>query len=260
MLTIVWAGLLGLSAGSFANVFLYRYPRGESLWSPPSRCPRCGRPVRWRHNVPLLSWLRLKGRCFDCRAPISASYPLVEAGFGALGVAVVWRFGGGARTWAYLFFLWALLLSALSDWRTQYIYDVITVPLLVLGLGMSFAFPSLLGGPWQSPLAALGMAATMLALQFLGRWMFGRDALGGGDVKLMAAAACFLGWPQAWLALLVASLLGLPLLLLSRAIRGGRWRDPVPFGPALALGCAVAAWDLLGGASLLRTWLGFGPA
>lgn len=260
MLTIVSAAWLGLCAGSFANVFLYRYPRGESLWRPASHCPKCGHPVRWRHNVPLFGWLLLRGRCYDCKAPIARAYPLVEAAFGLVGAAVAWRFGPGAQTWTYLALFWALLLGALADWQTQYLYDVITLPLLALGLGVSFAFPALLGGPWASLLAALGMAATMLALQFLGRWLFGRDALGGGDVKLMAAAACFLGWPQAWLALLLGSLLGLPLLLVHRRLRGGAWKDPVPFGPALALGCAVAAWDLLSGSPALPTWLGFGPA
>lgn len=259
MLTMVWAGMLGLCAGSFANVFLYRYPRGESLWRPSSRCPRCGQPVRWRHNVPLLGWLELRGRCFDCHAPIPARYPLVELAFGLVGLLVAWRFGPGLQTWAYLLFFWALLLGAMADWQTQYLYDVITLPLLALGLGVSFAFPHLLGGVWQSPLAAFGMLATMLTLQFLGRWLFGREALGSGDVKLMAGAACFLGWPQAWLALLVASLCGLPMLLLFRRLRGGLWGDPAPFGPALALGCAIAAWDLLGGAPLLPSWLGFGP-
>jgi leader peptidase (prepilin peptidase)/N-methyltransferase len=209
--------------------------------------------------VPLLGWLELKGRCFDCRAPIPARYPLVELAFGLVGLLVAWRFGPGLQTWAYLLFFWALLLGAMADWQTQYLYDVITLPLLALGLGMSFAFPRLLGGLWQSPLAAFGMLATMLTLQFLGRWLFGREALGSGDVKLMAGAACFLGWPQAWLALLVASLCGLPMLLLFRRLRGGLWGDPAPFGPALALGCAIAAWDLLGGAPMLPSWLGFGP-
>lgn len=260
MLPIMLAGVLGLSVGSFANVFLYRYPRGMSLLRPGSHCPHCGHAVRWRHNVPVLGWLMLRGRCFDCKARISAGYPAVEAAFGILGAAVAWRCGSGVLTWLYLPFFWALLLGALVDWQTQYLYDVITLPLGALGLAVSFAVPSLLGGRWQSLFAVLGMGACMLALQGLGRWLAGRDALGGGDVKLMAAAAGFLGWPQAWLALMLGSLLGLPLLLLHRRFHGGGWKDPAPFGPALALGCAIAAWDLLGGAPSLPSWLGFGPA
>lgn len=259
MLALIWGVGLGLCAGSFANVFLYRYPQGLSVLHPGSRCPHCGAPVRWRHNVPVFGWLWLRGRCRDCRWPIPARYPLTEAVFGALAFAVLWRFGTGPEAWAYLGLFFALLLAAICDWQTQYLYDVITLPLAALGLMMSFAFPALLGGPWASPLAMLGMLATMLGLQGLGRWLAGRDALGSGDVKLMAAAAGFLGWPQAWLALLLGSLAGLPLLLLYRRIHGGAWKDPVPFGPALCLGAAIAAWDRLSGGEQLMQWLGFGP-
>jgi leader peptidase (prepilin peptidase) / N-methyltransferase len=259
MLPLLWGAVLGLCTGSFANVFLHRYPRGLSLFWPASRCPQCQAPVRWRHNIPVLGWLFLRGRCKDCGRAIPSRYPLVEAAFGLLAVLIVGRFGAEASTWAYLAFFMALLLAALCDWQTQYLYDVITVPLGVLGLGMSAAFPELLGGQWASPVAMLGMLATMLALQGLGRWLAGRDALGGGDVKLMAAAAGFLGWPHAWLALLLGSLAGLPLLLLYRRLHGGDWEDPVPFGPALCLGCAWAAWDLLAGGTQLVAWLGFGP-
>lgn len=259
MLPLIWGVVLGLSTGSFANVFLYRYPRGESLWHPGSRCPRCGKPVRWRDNIPVLGWLLLRGRCRDCGKAIPVSYPLVEAAFGTLALAVLLRFGVEPHVWPYLAFFLALLLAALADWQTQYLYDVITLPLGALGLLMSLFFPELLGGTWASALAVAGMLATMLGLQGLGRWLAGRDALGGGDVKLMAAAAGYLGWPHAWLALLLGSLAGLPLLLLHRRVNGGDWKDPVPFGPALCLGCALAAWDRLAGGTELIQWLGFGP-
>lgn len=256
---LLLAILLGACVGSFANVFLHRYPAGMSLWRPGSCCPRCGRPIRWRHNVPVLGWLWLRGRCHDCGQPISPRYPLIEALFAALAGLVVARFGPQPTTWIYCVFFMALLLAALADWQTQFLYDAITLPMGAAGLGLSLAFPQLMGGRWASPLAAAGMLVTMLALQLLGRWLTGREALGGGDVKLMAAAAGFLGWPQAWLALLVGSLLGLPMLWLYRRLRGGGWDQPVPFGPALAMGCAIAAWDRLGGASQLANWLGFGP-
>jgi prepilin signal peptidase PulO-like enzyme (type II secretory pathway) len=176
-----------------------------------------------------------------------------------LAVVLLWRFGAEPATWLYLPFFFALLLGAIVDWQTQYLYDVITLPLGALGLLVSFLQPQLLGGLWRSPLAVLGMALSMLALQGLGRWLSGREALGGGDVKLMAAAAGFLGWPHAWLALLLGSLAGLPLMLLYRRVHGGAWKDPAPFGPALALGCAVAGWDRLAGGTALPAWMGFGP-
>ncbi len=183
---------------------------------------------------------------------------MTEAAFALVGAGVAWRIGSGPEVWVYTGFFWALLLAALGDWKTLYLYDVITLPMLALGLTVSFVYPRLLGGRWQSPVAAGGMFATMLGLRLLGGLLFKREALGGGDIKLMAGAAGFLGWPQAWLALLLASLLGLPMLALYRRLKGGALRDPAPFGPALALGCAVAAWDLLGGAPVLSSRLGFG--
>lgn len=259
LVPLFFAVTLGASFGSFANVFLHRFPQGLSLFDPPSRCPHCGHAVRWRHNVPVLGWLWLRGHCRDCGESIGARYVLVELAFTAVPAAVILRFGFGLRSWIYAGLLEGLLLAALADWQTQYLYDAITLPLAALGLFVSVLFPGLLGGRWASALAMAGMLATMAALQALGRWLAGRDALGGGDVKLMVAAAGFLGWPQAWLALLLGSLLGLPLMWLYRRWHGGDWKDPAPFGPALALGCGLAAWDLMGGAPHLAIWLGFGP-
>lgn len=227
---------------------------------PGSQCPHCGHAVRWRHNIPVLGWLILRGRCADCGEPISLAYPAVELAFGLLGGVLLWRFGPSASTWVYAVFFTLLLLAALADWQTQYLFNAITYPMALLGVGVSFAFPGLLHGRWQSPLAMLGMAATMQALLLLGRWLTGREeAMGQGDVKLMAAAAGFLGWPHAWLALLLGSFLGLPMMLLYRRLHGGTWKDPAPFGPALCLGCALAGWDLMSGSGTLQAFLGFGP-
>jgi leader peptidase (prepilin peptidase)/N-methyltransferase len=211
--------------------------------------------VRLRHNVPLFGWIRLKGRCFDCGRPIPWTYPLVEAAFGAVGALVAARFAGVPALGFYLAFYWALLLAALVDWQTQYLYDIITLPLGAVGLAVSLVHPELLGGRWQSALACATVLGAMLLVQALGEWLFGREALGGGDVKLMAAAACFLGVPRTLQALMLASLFGLPLLLLYRLLNGGGLRDPAPFGPALALGCALAAWGLLSGGPVFPTWL-----
>jgi leader peptidase (prepilin peptidase)/N-methyltransferase len=186
---------------------------------------------------------------------------LVELAFAALPAAVILRFGFGPSSWAYALFLDGLLLAALADWQTQYLYDAITYPMAALGLGVSFAFPALLGGRWQSPLSMLATWAVMAALMHLGRWLFQRDeAMGGGDVKLMAAAAGFLGFKGVMVALLLGAYVGLPMMALySWRHRTDFWKDPGPFGPALALGCGLAAWDLLGGDPQLATWLGFGP-
>jgi leader peptidase (prepilin peptidase)/N-methyltransferase len=251
----VWAGLFGLCLGSFANVFLARYPQGESLWWPPSRCPHCGQPIRWWHNVPLLGWLWLRGRCRDCHQPISPLYPLVEAAFGLLAWVWVARFGSGPYSLYLGGFCLVLLLAGIVDWHTMHIYDVLTYPLGLGGLLTSVFFPLAYNGQrWHSAAAMAAMAATMFLLAGLGRLYAKREALGGGDIKLMIAAAGFLGWPVAWSALMMGALLGLPLMLLYQRLNRLAWRDPAPFGPALALACGLAAWDLAGGGLVLRIY------
>ncbi len=251
----IWAGLVGLCFGSFANVFIARYPQGKSLWWPPSSCPHCGHSIRWWHNLPVLGWLLLRGRCYDCHRRISLQYPLVEAAFGALAFFWVARFGFGVySSYLGLFFV-ALLLVAIVDWQTLYIYDVVTLPLGAMAVLASVFFPVLYGGQrWHSAAAMLGMGLCMQGLAWAGKLYAKREALGGGDTKLMIAAAGFLGWPLAWNALFLGFLLGLPIMLTYQRLHRLGWREPAPFGPALALGCGIATWDLAGGGVWLQTW------
>ena len=249
-----WAGLFGLCFGSFANVFIARYPQGESLWWPPSRCPHCGHAIRWWHNVPILGWLWLRGRCRDCNHSISPSYLWVEASFGFLAVAWVSRFGTSAYSLYLGSFCMLLWLVALVDWQTMHIYDVLTLPMGIAGFCGSLFFPQNFDGQrWQSAAAMFGMALTMWAMARLGKLYAKRDALGGGDIKLMVAAAGFIGF-STWSVLLLAVFLGLPIMFFYQRYYGLGWRDAAPFGPALTLACAIAAWDLAGGGILLRTF------
>ena len=251
----LWAGLLGLCFGSFANVFVARYPQGRSLWMPPSSCPHCGHGIRWWHNLPVLGWLVLRGRCHDCGRPISPQYPLVEAAFGTLAFIWVRRFGLDLQSGLLGVFCAGLLLVAIVDWQTLHIYDVLTLPLGCIGALSSLFFPLSYGGHrWHSIAAMSAMGLTMALLAWAGELYAKREALGGGDIKLMIAAAGFLGWPLAWTALLLGFMLGLPLLLLHQRLHKAGWRDPAPFGPALALACGLAAWDLAGGGLWLRAW------
>lgn len=235
----------GLALGSFANVFLARFPKGESLWSPGSHCPRCGAGVRWRHNVPVLGWLILKGRCADCGQAISARYPAMEAAFGLVAWGFAARFGTGVEALYYLGFFLALLLISWVDWETQYIYDATTLPLLAVGLPAGWLFERHYLA-WWSPLAgAAAMFLGLLALAEIGRRLAGREALGGGDIKLMAAVGAFLGIDQCWKAMALGVLFGLPLMLLHQRLQGRHWREPAPLGPGLCLGAALACWNLL---------------
>lgn len=238
--------LLGLALGSFANVLIHRVPRRLSLLRPPSRCPSCERPIRPWENVPLLSWLLLRGRCAGCRAPISARYPLVEALVAALALGVQAAFG---LDWSWLLLLPALcLLTALAfiDWDTTLLPDRLTLPLGLFGLAGVAAqqllplagLPRLAGlpGPLDALLGALAGGGSLYAVAWIGWWILKREAMGAGDIKLMAAVGLFLGWRSVLLAIflgaLAASVHGL-------ATRGGRLQER-PFGPWLALGSATA--------------------
>ena len=219
----------------------------------------CGHPIRWKHNIPVLGWLLLRGRCADCGQRISARYPAMELAFGALAWAHVECFGVSFESVYYLGFLSGLLLIGWVDWETQYIFDVTSIPLLLVGLLASVLFPGSYLAWWDSLLSAMLMALGMWLLSLLGRWIAGRDALGGGDVKLMAAVAAFLGLQQAWKAFAVGTLLGLPLMLLYLRLHKQTLKDPAPFGPGLCLGAALVLWNLLSaGAALDRSleWIG----
>jgi leader peptidase (prepilin peptidase) / N-methyltransferase len=265
--------LVGLCVGSFLNVVIHRLPlmlerdwRREcrvllalepgpeeaplSLARPASRCPSCQAPIRPWHNIPVVSWLALRGRCASCRAPISAQYPLVEAAAGVLGVVCALRFGWSAQLAAGLVLSWALLALTVIDLRTQLLPDSITLPLLWLGLLLS------LDGVFTRPsVAIVGAAAGYLSLWTIYqvfRFVTGKEGMGFGDFKLLAALGAWFGWKALPMIVLLSSgagaIVGLGLILL----RGHDRNVPMPFGPYLAL----AGWIvLIGGHELSTAWL-----
>jgi leader peptidase (prepilin peptidase)/N-methyltransferase len=228
---IAVSALLGLLIGSFLNVVIWRVPRGESVASPPSACPRCGHRIRARDNVPVLSWLLLRGRCRDCAAPISARYPLVEAGTALLFGLVGLRFGFSAATPAFLY---------LADLDTHRLPNAIVLP------AYPVAAVLLILAAWgSSGIGALGRAAiagaALFGFYFVMMVVY-PSGMGFGDVKLAGALGLYLGW-VGWGALLVgafaAFLLGgavsIVLLLTGRATR----KTGIPFGPFMLLGAGV---------------------
>lgn len=232
------AGLLGLAVGSFLNVVVWRLPRGESVVSPPSACPSCGHRIRARHNVPVLGWLVLRGRCFDCRAPISARYPLVELGTGVAFAVVAVRFADDP--WllpAYLAFTGAGIALALIDLDVRRLPDVVVLPLYV-ALGALLA----VGGDGEALLRAAQGAAALLGF-FLLVAVAAPGAMGFGDVKLagvIGGITAYLSWGTlltgAFAAFLLGAAVGVLLLALGRAGR----RTAVPFGPFMLVGAAAA--------------------
>jgi leader peptidase (prepilin peptidase)/N-methyltransferase len=257
--------LAGLTVGSFLNVCVYRVPRGLSIVRPRSFCPRCHAPVRARHNIPVLSWLWLRGRCADCGGPISPRYPLVEAATAAVWALAGVRFGLTIELLIFLPFFSALIVLFFTDWDERLLPDRVTLPLAILGLALSPWNPRLdcapgflgsgdaLGRLASSTLgAALGFGV-FLALALGWKLLFRREAMGGGDLKLMLGVGAFLGMSgvlvTTFLGSFAGSLLSLPFLL------RGRWnlRRELPFGCFLAPAAAFAAFF---GVEVLRWYMG----
>ena len=246
---IVYAGLLGAVIGSFLNVCILRWgaePK-QSVVRPPSRCPKCGRGLRWYDNIPLVSWLVLRGRCRGCREPISGQYPLVELGVALVWAFMAWRHGFGVEALRGAVFTTILLGIAMTDARAYVIPDEFSLG--GLGFGLVFA---LFAGRQPLGTALLGAAVgfgLLWLVAVLGGWMFKQEAMGGGDIKMMAMVGAFLGWQGTLLTVFLGALIG-SLVFVPLTLAGHK--KLVPFGIFLALG--AAATYLVGPAIL--TWYG----
>jgi len=250
------AGLVGLALGSFLNVVITRLPRGERVVGGRSRCPRCGAPLAWYDNIPLYSYLRLRGRCRACGAAIPRRYPLVELAGGLLAAALWHAFPDRLLLLAYVPFCLALVALSAIDLEHRWLPDVITLPGIGLGLLWSLALPQL-----SFPAAAAGALAGAGLLAGVG-WLYekwtGRPGLGGGDVKLLAMIGAFLGVAALPLVILVSAGLGTLAGLVRVLAQGpgfrGQWRTlSLPYGPFLAGGALLSLFwgerllNLLGG-------------
>ena len=231
-----------LCVGSFLNVVIYRLPLmvlqpqpGFSLLLPRSHCPCCKTPVRAGDCVPLLGWLRLRGRCRSCCRPISWRYPAIELAALAISLLLAWRLPWNGALLAALVMSGFLLTLSLIDLRVQLLPDALTLPLLWLGL----LFHALDVLPRSSPAEAILGAASGYLLFRLLAWAWHlfrhREALGGGDAVLLAALGAWLGWQPLPLLLLIASCAGLSAALLARLCMRRPLHLPLPFGPCLAL-------------------------
>lgn len=265
--------ILGLLVGSFLNVVILRLPRMmEIAWKkecreilelpeepaerisliyPPSRCPSCGAGIRPWQNVPVLSWLLLRGKCAGCSMPISVQYPLVEAATGLLSALCAWHFGWGPQLAAALLLTWALVTLTVIDLRTMLLPDSITLPLLWLGLLLSLApvFTDMRS-------ALIGAMAGYLSLWLvfhLFKLVTGKEGMGYGDFKLLAALGAWLGWQSLPMIVLLSSVVGAVVGIGLIAFRRLGREMPIPFGPYLA----AAGWlAMVYGESLKSAYFG----
>lgn len=232
----------GLIVGSFLNVCIYRLPVSRSIVHPRSQCPQCGHPIRVRDNMPVLSYLILRGRCRDCGARIPSRYPMVEILSGAFAVLAAVRFGYGWQALLAYALIAALLIITFIDLDHRIIPDAISLPGIPIGLAASFLAPILDAAPsaWISPSESIiGILAGGGSL-FLVAWGYQlltrREGMGGGDIKLLAMIGAFIGWKGVLFTIFVASLTGTMTGMALICWKRGDMKLAVPFGPFLAVG------------------------
>ena len=269
----VCAALVGLCVGSFLNVVIHRLPKiMERQWRaecaelsgqeavpgprynlvvPRSACPSCGHLISAIENVPVLSWLALGGKCKGCKTAISPRYPIVELLTGVLSGYIAWHFGFGMAAAGALMFTWAMIALTFIDLDTFYLPDSITLPLLWLGLlfNINATFVSLSS-------AVIGAVAGYLSLwsvYWAFKWATGKEGMGYGDFKLLAAIGAWLGWTMLPLTILLSSLVGAAIGIVLIVFAGRGRSVPIPFGPYLAIAGMIA---LIYGPALNRAYLG----
>jgi leader peptidase (prepilin peptidase)/N-methyltransferase len=234
---LVFFFILGTIIGSFLNVCIYRIPADLSIIKPRSRCPHCETPIIWYHNIPILSWILLRGRCAYCSASVSIRYPLVEALTGVLFALFFYRFGFSSVTLVILLLVAALVVITFIDLDHQIIPDVISLPGIPIGFLCSFFVPWL---SWQESLSGILLGGGSLLTIALGyEFLTKKEGMGLGDVKLLAMLGAFLGWtsifPIVFLGSVMGTLVGVPLMLLKKA----DGKLAVPFGPFLSVAALI---------------------
>lgn len=270
---VLAAAVLGLFVGSFLNVVIHRLPRmlehewqaqaadlrGEpaparlhfNLATPRSHCPHCAHPIGVLENIPLLSYLVLRGRCRHCRAPISGRYPVVEVLSAALSAYAAWHFGYGTAAFGAMLFAWIMVALAFIDFDCQLLPDDLTLPLLWLGL--LFNIDGQFTDLRSAVLGAVAGYGALWAVYWAFRLLTGKEGMGHGDFKLLAAIGAWVGWQMLPLTILLSSLVGACVGLALMAFAGHARGTPIPFGPYLA-GAGVIA--LLWGETLTARYLG----
>ena len=243
MLIKIFIFILGSIIGSFLNVCIYRLPRGESLVFPSSHCVHCNHKIYWFDNIPFLSYLNLRGKCRFCARPISFRYFVVEFLTASLLLTFYLFFDFSAKFFILSVLGTALVVSTFIDFKHQLIPDVITIPGIFVGLIASLLFPSILGearlwGAAMNSLAGILVGGgSIYAMGVLGKLAFKKEAMGGGDVKLMAMIGSFLGWKLVLLTFFLAPFFG---AIVGIIVKIKEKREVIPYGPYLSIATIVA--------------------
>ena len=249
---LLFSFIFGAVFGSFYNVCIYRLPRSLSVVSPPSSCPVCKYRIPFYLNVPILSFILLRGRCAGCKAPFSILYPFVELLSGLCALALFVRFGLTPALFVYFIFLSALIIITFIDFEFKIIPDVISLPGIIIGFGCSFFFLPI---TYIDSLIGLLLGGGLLFSIAAGYYLLTkREGMGGGDIKLLAMIGAFIGWQGVIFTLFASSFAGSIIGLLFMALMGKSRRTALPFGPFLALGAVIF---LFYGSELIELYLNY---
>ena len=247
----VVVALGGLAVGSFLNVVIHRLPRGISIVWPPSACAYCGARIRWYDNVPVVSWIVLRGRCRDCHAPISIRYPLIELVTMAAFLACYWVFGPGLLLVARLLLTTALVALFAIDLEHQLLPNAVTLPGIAVGLACSLVLPP---GLRDALIGAVAGGGLLWAIAEAWQRLRHMDAMGGGDLKMLAMVGAFLGWKLVIVTFVLSSIIGGLFAAVLLALRKTTLTTAVPYGTFLAIAAFIAG---LRGDWLLEWYLSF---
>lgn len=229
--------LFGLCIGSFLNVCIHRLPAGRSIVHPPSACTHCGAAIRWYDNIPVFSYLLLRGRCRGCGSAISARYPIVELLTGLLALAVWLHFGLHIQTPIYFALVAALIVITFIDLDHRIIPDAISLPGIPIGFACSFLLPHL---HWRDSLIGIVVGGgSLLAVAWGYRLLTGKEGMGGGDIKMLAMLGAFIGWQGVLFTIMASSFIGTTVGIALMIRMGKDMKLAVPFGPFLAIGALL---------------------
>ena len=249
----IFAFLFGTVVGSFLNVCISRMPKEESVVTPPSHCPLCNYLIRWYDNIPIISYLLLRGKCRGCGARISLLYPVVELLNGLLTLALFLRFGLSLTFLALFLFCSALVVITFIDLEHQIIPDEISLPGIVIGFVFSFFLP---GHTWLNSLLGILMGGGSLLLVAYGyQWLTGKEGMGGGDIKLLAMMGALMGWKSVLFIVFASSLIGSVVGITMILVQNKDSKLAIPFGPYLSFGAMLYIFY---GPQLIQWYLNIG--
>ncbi|MDD4765304.1 MAG: prepilin peptidase [Atribacterota bacterium] len=229
---------IGLVIGSFSNVCIYRIPRNESLVWPGSHCPKCSKPIKFYDNIPLISYIILKGKCRNCGEPIPLQYPIVELATGLFYLALYLFYGLQLIALVYMILCSVLIIISFIDLKVEIIPDTISLPFIVIGFLLSFFLRNI--NPLDSMLGIITGGGSLLLVAIFGSKLFKKEAMGGGDIKLAAMIGAFFGWKLTLLSLFLSFFLGSIIGIIVLAASKDKSNNIIPFGPFIALGAMIS--------------------